>query len=280
MSHIPPELVRRFVDEVAEQALQNGRKHPRQLAACGTTCRYWAKLIRPVLFGHLKLNDFTTFHGLISILNSAHVISDPELHLSRYIYSIHFDVDSRKVIVGVPWSTMFKVSSQLLITFSLILRHSDCNSIHGGYPRLSPAVCRSLHTLEVDGLEFERSTDLLRFLATIPAYSQLHTFVHAETRHQERTRKVNAWTNRTPRRIDIECKDGDVEDMDVDEFAQQLDVVHAALGGASDAQPLGTQSWEVIARAVVSLVPERSRVTSCTAEQTGDNREFLQPFEL
>lgn len=275
---MPPEIIRRVVDLIpADQ--YDSRK--RGLATCGATCRYWASLIRPTLFGQLHLCRTSDVLQLLEILESsfASPAPTPIPPLPRCISSVSVTLALDGASMA-PWVQLHKLSVRLQQRIDrLVFRTFDERGLFSGLPRTLP--------LSLSELASEIRIEDLRF----PSAAALSPFIRRLTRYTPNQFSSLVIRARVDNPDDLDCREwveirsapvghshsfefGGPSPMDQNKLEARFDHGRSLLMMLSPSAVCGdSTAWRTLARIVSSLMPEALKTSSCIVTCT-HNEQF------
>lgn len=161
------------------RTVEHGLK--RGLTACSLTCRHWAIIVRPTLFGTLILRRAEDYEQLLSFLRSPTSIGEPLPHLIRqigiqldgsrirpWVHHLHvvasiLQPQEQNHIKGPLFDIQYSITPILLATKATHLLPFQSS------PRTLPNAYPPLGKLHLEGQRLRRSDELVRFLHAFPS---------------------------------------------------------------------------------------------------------------
>ena len=124
------------------------------LAACGLTCRHWARMIRPILFRELTLRNPNDVLSLLEFLNPLSV-SYGRWHMREHVRTITYVVSHDHL---PPWTRLHMLSrnlSRAKITLAVQGSYGvNGTSLLKSYPRTLPPSVFPFHNVHIQDVEF------------------------------------------------------------------------------------------------------------------------------
>lgn len=292
---LPPELIRRIVDFVPSYRDSDRWNYDledkRGLAACGQTCRYWASLIRPILFHRLHLRSTSDILQLLQFLESSPAKSKPIPTLRYCIYSIivALTVEGACVAPWVPLHKLWRLPLPRSPELKLIIRASDQRTLFSGPgPRTLPLSLfippNDDFEVEVEGLHLQSPANVLqicrRLLSQYCHTARAHLKLSASHVGSSDNKEYPAW-------IHFSCKlwpssgdyrfafGGPPTFVDVNKLASQFTLGYSLSDLPEVRRHVGGDiiTWRTLTQMTSSLLPKGLHMSSCII--TGLHRKFV-----
>lgn len=257
---LPPELIRLVVSYLYVRDTGRYGALKRGLATCSLTCRYWASILRPLLFENIEIRSRQDAFQLQQFLESLTILKPP---LSKCVRFLTLKQSAREV---PPWMQLYKLAKyfrrgEIELTIDAI----DGDLLWHAVPRTLPRSIFAMHVINLENMKFRQGRDLVRFIHNLPEVwsctCKAITFQDASP----------VPPIRLPRRRPLES----VEDLEFDmegctelSFETQLTVA-LAVRVARDRLRVGEDSWTSALAAVLALVSPDSRLRSTRVDTDG-----------
>ena len=245
--HLAPELIRLVVSHLYDVNLNRSGAVKQGLAVCGLVCRYWASIIRPLLFENIELRSREDAIQLLKFLESPTILKPA---LTECVRLLAFKQSGRQL---PPWMHLCQLAKYYRRgDVRLLIEDAEGDILWYGLPRALPQSI-FLHTnkLELDRVRFRRGRDLVRFIRSLPevwsCICKAITFTD--------TSPVSPVP--IPRRRSLESLaklEFDLTDCSECPFATQLTLAFAVLA-ARERLRVAVDSWAAAVGAILALVP-------------------------
>ena len=162
--HLPPEVIRLIVKQLYHINLIRPGAIKKGLAVCSLVCRYWAGIIRPLLFENIELRSREDAIQMLSFFESPNILKPP---LTQCVWLLGFKHTGADV---PPWIFLHQLAKYYRRGD---IRHSfedsDGDILWYGLPRaLPPSIFAHTNVLELERVKFRCGRDLVRFMRSLP----------------------------------------------------------------------------------------------------------------
>lgn len=188
---LPPEIVRQVVLHVCHLApglwKEPWSETKRGLAACSLTCRFWAAIVRPSLFGSLDIRSPEDLDTLTDFLDfPAPLPGVPISDLIRTITIVHPLCALRASVLLKVQALLKRLSLEPAVGLTIvdpgvfagrsarpippsISRHSPFSDL----PKTLPWKMLPLHSLTLEKVQIQRKIDVVRMLDSLPDITRI-----------------------------------------------------------------------------------------------------------
>lgn len=153
---------------------QQGTSVKAGLAACSLTCRYWAEMLQPFLFGSLTLRSSEDVKQLLDFFRSSPALADFvwDLQVRQRSHSHLWFHHVNKLLAYLGEDTYVTLTidgstSPPLPDTAKNLRSPAFVQLYS-LPRTLPGSILQMTRITIDGVELRRKSDLVRFISRIP----------------------------------------------------------------------------------------------------------------
>lgn len=289
---LPSEIIRHIVAHLVDnitirnQTLRGYNMPPdkRGLALCSSTCRYWASLIRPVLFGYLTLFAFSDVVELLGLLETSFLLLSPKDALARCVKRISVKAWTYMQKAPPPWILVYKLSQHIPVDFDVSIQCPDGTGVFAALPRTLPPTLLPMKSLDIHGLVFQRPLDLIRFSRGIPRAKGMIVFVHATVvcdvynglpaEDMYERFSVDAEIHHVPVKTTIKAVGG-IGFMNAHKVSLSFDVAHAVMLDRPAHLAHGVYPQSPFVQLITALIPpECLGIDSFDVEIRRNKREF------
>lgn len=173
-AELPSEVICFIVQGLHDGSRPQGTSVKAGLAACSLTCRYWAEMLQPFLFGSLTLRSSEDVTQLLDFFRSSPALADFvwDLQVRQRSHSHLWFHHVNKLVAYLREDTYVTLtidgSTSLPLPDTTKKLRSPASVQLYSLPRTLPGSILQMTRITIDGVELRRRSDLVRFISGLP----------------------------------------------------------------------------------------------------------------
>lgn len=272
-AQIPPEVVRNIVYSLCQPPsyLKKSWTWKKGLAACSLTCRYWSRILRPVLFKCCTLYTPEDISLLLSFFESPVCVGPA---LTTCISLIEYKIRESQI---PPWIRLHKLS-RLIPNTTIILNVNGSPppstlafrgpSLLKDFPRtLPPSIFQFANEVTIENIHFNRVTDFSPLFHNI-AKVRDGQCTNLTVQHGIEQIPLPRPALSRRQRVEDCILFGISAEIGANDFSTQF-ALACTLVRPADRLQLDHTTWSSAADIITSVVPPRFRISSLWVDGGG-----------